>query len=146
MDDEARLLLILSKEGCMTLREVSKRLYVDRKRVELVLSALIEKGRVIKKRVFDGVLYCFSCPDCFSDGFSCSSEALMSALLEVLKGHRGRYAAIRPIKLAKKCAWGYPSKSQIVRAARFLSQYKYALVDRKRWVFDLEKLRHYIQV
>jgi len=140
MDDSIRLLLVLSKEGCMTLSEVSRRLYVGRDAAEAILNGLIERGKVVKTRAPGGVLYCF--PD--SGRSTCPRDALMSALLEVLKGHRGRYAAIRPIKLAKRCAWGYPTKGQIAAAARFLAQYRHALVDRRKWLFDLEKLRRYI--
>ena len=154
VDLRMRVLVYISKEGCVSAKDVVERYGLSKAEAQRILEELAEEGRLVRRAV--GVLiYCkpgARTPGRFRDlekYYSGPPECLMAenlrrALAAVLREHRGHQAVIRPKHLISrmdvKCR-SLRSTALIWVAGHYLKQFRAAMVDSKRWLFDLDRLR-----
>jgi DNA-binding Lrp family transcriptional regulator len=155
---ETRILVYIAKEGCVSVKDVMERYGLDKTEAQRLLESLAEEGRLDRRAV--GVLiYCkpgARTPGRFRDlekYYSGPPECLMvenlrRALIAVLREHRGHQAVIRPKHLIShmdiKCR--IRSTALIWVVGHYLKQFRVAMVDSKRWLFDLDKLKALLSI
>jgi hypothetical protein len=155
-DIKTRVMVYAAKEGCVSVKDVAARYGLSRGDAQQLLEELVQEGRLARRAV--GVLiYCH--PDrklvpqrfradarkFYTGPIECLKiEKFREALLKVINAHRGHQAAIRPRHIVahmdEPCRLtNSPALYQI--AAYFLLQYRAAILDRKKYLFDLDKLK-----
>jgi len=152
-----RTLVYISKEGCVTVKEVAERYGLSKAEARGILEGLVEEGELIRRAVYGALLYCM--PDArlppkyrsekyYEGPVECLKvELFKQALAEVVKEHRGHQATIRPkhvvAHLPNPCRL---RSTALIRIATYvlLVEFRPALIDRRKWLFDLDKLRAFL--
>ena len=152
-----RTLVYISKEGCVTVKEVAERYGLSKAEARGILEGLVEEGGLIRRAVYGALLYCM--PDArlppkyrsekyYEGPVECLKvELFKQALAEVVKEHRGHQATIRPkhvvAHLPNPCRL---RSTALIRIATYvlLVEFRPALIDRRKWLFDLDKLRAFL--
>jgi hypothetical protein len=154
IDLRTRVLVYISRERCVSVKDVMDRYKLSKAEAQRILEGLAEEGRLDRRAV--GVLiYCkpgARVPGRFRDlekYYSGPPECLMvenlrRALVAVLREHKGHQAVIRPKHLIShmdmKCK-SLRSTALIWVAGHYLKQFRAAIVDSSKWLFDLDRLR-----
>jgi len=149
-----RTLVYISKEGCVTVKEVAERYGLSKAEARGILEGLVEEGKLIRRAVYGALLYCKSgarTPGRFREEkyYSGPPECLMTenlrkALIAVLKEHKGHQGIIRPKHIIShmdiRCK-SLRSTALIWVAGHYLKQFRVAMIDSKKWLFDLDRLK-----
>jgi hypothetical protein len=153
-----RVLVYVSKEGCITDKDLMERYGLSKAEAQKILEGLVEEGELIRRAVYGALLYCMPkarTPDRFKDPeyerryykgpVECLKvEKFREALVEVIKGHRGHQATIRPKHIVAHLPHPCRLRSTVlIRIATYvlLAEFRPALIDRRKWLFDLDKLK-----
>jgi len=154
VDLRTRVLVYISRERCVSVRDVMDRYRLDKSEAQRILEELAEQGR-LERRAVGVLIYCkpgARTPGRFRDlerYYAGPPECLMAenlrrALAAVLREHRGHQAVIRPKHLIShmdiKCR-SLRSTALVWVAGHYLKQFRAAMVDSRRWLFNLDKLK-----
>jgi hypothetical protein len=156
-DLEARLLMFIAKEGCVAVKDVMERYGLSKAEAQRLLESLAEGGDLIRRAVYGALLYCM--PDAklppkyrsekyYEGPVECLKvERFREALADLVKEHRGHQAVIRPkhvvAHLPNPCRL---RSTALIRIATYvlLVEFRPALINRRKWLFDLDKLRAFL--
>jgi len=159
VDLRTRVLVYISKEGCVSVRDVADRYGLGKAEAQKILEGLAEEGELIRRAVYGALLYCM--PDArlppkyrsekyYEGPVECLKvELFKQALADVVKEHRGHQATIRPkhvvAHLPNPCRL---RSTALIRIATYvlLVEFRPALVDRRKWLFDLDKLKAFVGI
>ena len=159
-DLRIRVLVYISKEGCVSVKDVVERYGLGKAEAQRLLEGLVEEGDLIRRAVYGALLYCMpeaKTPGRFKDKEKYYSgpveclkvERFREALAELIKEHRGHQATIRPkhvvAHLPNPCRL---RSTALIRIATYvlLVEFRPALVNRKKWLFDLDRLKALLSI
>jgi len=159
MNVEVRVLVYISKEGCVSVNDVVERYGLNKEEAQRLLEGLVEEGDLIRRAVYGALLYCM--PEAktppkyrnqkyYEGPVECLKvERFREALADLIKEHRGHQATIRPKRLVAHLPNPCRLRSTaLIRIATYvlLVEYRPALINRKKWLFDLDKLRALLSI
>jgi hypothetical protein len=154
-DIKTRLLVFVSREGCVSVKDVMDRYGLSKEAAQRLLEELAQESRLVRRAV-GTLIYCH--PDrrlipqrfrekerYYNGPLECLKvEKFREALLKVLQAHRGHQAVIRPKHLVRYMDALCRSTNSFTLyeiAAYYLLQFRAAMIDRKKYLFDLDKLK-----